>query len=175
MIWGNSAMEKIFKEENGNFMIDCSSALWATDKLHEQYQAAQCSLSDVDWILETDGKIVLVEYKNANVAGAQNPEAFKPKEEKVIDKVVKKFYDSLHYLILLGKTKPKEYVYILEHPNGDSVSRKMIRNRMKSKLPFLLQENVGEGRKLIEKLDVLSIDEWNANERYCEFPIMPCE
>ncbi len=168
-------MEKIFKEENGNFMIDCSSALWATDKLHEQYQAAQCSLSDVDWILETDGKIVLVEYKNANVAGAQNPEAFKPKEEKVIDKVVKKFYDSLHYLILLGKTKPKEYVYILEHPNGDSVSRKMIRNRMKSKLPFLLQENVGEGRKLIEKLDVLSIDEWNANERYCEFPIMPCE
>ncbi len=168
-------MEKIFKEENGNFMIDCSRALWATDKLHEQYQVAQCSLSDVDWILETDGKIVLVEYKNANVAGAKNPGAFKPKEEKVIDKVVKKFYDSLHYLILLGKTKPKEYVYILEHPNGDSVSRKMIRNRMKSKLPFLLQENVGEGRKLIEKLDVLSIDEWNANERYCEFPIMPCE
>jgi hypothetical protein len=46
---------------------------------------------------------------------------------------------------------------------------------MKSKLPFLLQENVGEGRKLIEKLDVLSIDEWNANELYGEFPIMPCE
>ncbi len=168
-------MEKIFTEENGNFMIDCSNALWATDKLYELYHAAKCSLSDVDWILETDGKIVLVEYKNASVAGAHNPEAFKPKEEKVIDKVVKKFYDSLHYLALQGKTKPKEYVYILEYPNGDSVSRKMIRNRMKLKLPFLLQENVGEGRKLIEKLDVLSIDEWNANELYGEFPIMPCE
>ncbi len=44
-------MEKIFTEENGNFMIDCSNALWATDKLYELYHAAKCSLSDVDWIL----------------------------------------------------------------------------------------------------------------------------
>lgn len=45
----------------------------------------------------------------------------------------------------------------------------MVRNRMKKKLPFVLQGNIGEGRKLIEKLDVLSIDEWNTNERYGEF------
>lgn len=162
-------MSNVFTEENGNYKLDCSKALWATDELHEQYHAAKCSLSDVDWILETDEKIVFVEYKNANIAGAHNPEAFKPKDEKVIDKVVKKFYDSLHYLTLLGKTKPKEYIYILEYPNGDSVSRKMVRNRMKKKLPFVLQGNIGEGRKLIEKLDVLSIDEWNTNERYGEF------
>lgn len=168
-------MSNVFTEENGNYKLDCSKALWATDELHEQYHAAKCSLSDVDWILETDEKIVLVEYKNANVAGAHNPEVFKPKDEKVIDKVVKKFYDSLHYLTLLGKTKPKEYIYILEYPNGDSVSRKMVRNRMKKKLPFVLQGNIGEGRKLIEKLDVLSIDEWNTSERYGEFPIMPYE
>ena len=168
-------MGNVFTEENGKYKIDCSKALWATDEVHNQYHAAKCSLSDVDWILETDERIVLVEYKNANVAEARNPEAFNPREEKVIDKVVKKFYDSMHYLTLQGKTKPKEYIYILEYPNGDSAARKMIRNRMKSKLPFLLQENVGEGRKLIEKLDVLSIGEWNANERYGEFPIMPCE
>lgn len=78
-------------------------------------------------------------------------------------------------MTLLDKTKPKEYIYILEYPNGDSVSRKMVRNRMKKKLPFVLQGHIGEGRKLIEKLDVLSIDEWNTNERYGEFPIMPCE
>lgn len=168
-------MRNIFTEENGNYKIDCSKALWATDELHEQYHAAKCSLSDVDWILETEEKIVLVEYKNASVAGTHNPEAFKPKDEKVINIVVKKFYDSLHFLTLLGKTKPKEYVYILEFPNGDSVSRKMIRNRMKSKLPFFLQENVGEGRTLIEKLDVLSIDEWNENELYGKFPIIPCD
>lgn len=168
-------MERVFTEENGNYKIDCSKALWATDELNKQYYIAKCSLSDVDWVLETSEKIVLVEYKNAKVAGIQNPEAFKPKDEKVINVVVKKFYDSLHYLALLGKTKPKEYVYILEYPNGDSVSRKMIRNRMKQKLPFLLQENIGDGRKLIEKLDVLSIDEWNTNEQYGEFPILSCE
>ena len=112
---------------------------------------------------------------NANVEGAQNPEAFKPKDEKVLNKVTKKFYDSLHYLTLQGKEKPKEYVYILEYPNGDSSSRKMVRNRLKAKLPFELQENIGEGKRLIEKVDVFSIEEWNANEQYGEFPICPCE
>ena len=86
-------------------------------------------------------------------------------------KVVRKFYDSLHYLSLQGKTKPKEYVYILEYPNGDSASRKMIRNRLKSKLPFALQENIGNGIKLIEKVEVLSIAEWNDHKYYGEFPI----
>lgn len=168
-------MEKIFTEENGNYKIDCSKALWATDKLHEQYHVAKCLLRDVDWVFETDDKIILVEYKNADIASAYKPGAFKPREDKVINKVVKKFYDSLHYLTLQGKTKSKEYVYILEYPNGDSVSRKMIRNKMKKKLPFLLQINIGEGRKLIEKMAVLSIDEWNNNDVYGKFPIQPCE
>lgn len=62
--------------------------------------------------------------------------------------------------------------YILEYPNGDSVSRKMIRNRLKTKLPFALQENVGEERKLIHKVEVLSIEKWNASEEYGKFPIL---
>ena len=168
-------MEKVFTEENGKYKIDCSNALWATDELNDRYHVAKVFLSDVDWIIETQEKIVLVEYKNANVAGAQNPDAFKPQEDKTLDKIVKKFYDSLHYLTLQGKEKPKEYVYILEYPNGDSSSRKMLRNRMKIKLPFVLQENIGDGKKLIEKVEVLSIDEWNADEGYGKFPILPCE
>ena len=60
---------------------------------------------------------------------------------------------------------------ILEYPNGDSASRKMIRNRLKSKLPFALQENIGNGIKLIEKVEVLSIAEWNDHKYYGEFPI----
>lgn len=168
-------MEKVFTEENGKYIIDCSKALWETDKLHEQYHIAKCLLSDVDWVLETDEIIILVEYKNANIAGAQKPEAFKPGEDKMINNVIKKFYDSLHYLTLQGKTKSKEYIFILEYPNGDSVSRKMIRNKMRKKLPFLLQKNIGEGRRLIEKMAVLSIDEWNNNEEYGKFPIQPCE
>lgn len=164
----------VFTDENKNYEIDCSEAQWATDKLHEQYQNAKCSLSDVDWIMETDTKIILVEYKNASVTGAVNPDSFHPKDEKVVNAVVKKFYDSLHYLTLLGKTKSKDYVYILEYPNGDSTSRRLIRNRMKMKLPFLLQDNVDTETELIRKVTVLSIAEWNEDEEYCKFPIRQC-
>lgn len=72
---------------------------------------------------------------------------------------------------LMGKEKPKEFVYVLEYPNGDSVSRRMIRNRLKKKLPFHLQDLVSDKVKLIEKVDVVSINEWNQNEEYGMFPI----
>lgn len=168
-------MDKTFTEENGMYKIDCSKALWATDEMHSQCQIAKCYMSDVDWIIETKEKIVMVEYKNANISEAKKPETFNPKEDKVITKLVKKFYDSVHYLTLLGKGKPREYVCILEYPNGDSTSRRMIRNRMKVRLPFVLQDTVGDGKRLIEKVEVLSIDEWNNDEEYGIFPILPCE
>lgn len=168
-------MDRIFTEENGCYYIDCSKAVWATDEINSQYHTAKCFLSDVDWIVETDEKLILVEYKNANVEGARHPEAFEPKGENTLNKVTKKFYDSLHYLALREKEKPKDFVYILEYPNGDSSSRKMIRNRLKTKLPFELQKNISEDRKLIEKVEVLSIEEWNADEQYGVFPVRPCE
>ena len=165
---------KVFIEENGLYKIDCSKALWAVDEVNKQYHhyLAGCGLSDVDWIMETASRIYLVEYKNANIPGARNPGAFSPEKDEKIKKAARKFYDSLHYLSLAGKTKPKEYVYILEYPNGDSASRKMIRNRLKQKLPFALQDHIGEGRKLIEAVEVLSIAEWNADPVYGQFPIL---
>ena len=90
-------MNKVFTEENGCYKIDCSKAIWATDSLNHQYHSANCLLSDVDWIMETNQKIYLVEYKNANISGAKKPEAFIPTNDKTINKVVRKFYDSLHY------------------------------------------------------------------------------
>lgn len=164
-------MGKIFTEENGQYQIDCSKAVWATDELDKKYHSSGCLLSDVDWIIETSKAIYMVEYKNASVEGAVNPGAFNPRSNKKIDGVVRKFYDSLHYLTLRDKNKPREYVYILEYPNGDSVSRKLIRNHLRTKLPFALQENMGTGKRLIEKIDVLSISEWNEDPKYGEFPI----
>jgi len=38
---------------------------------------------------------------------------------------------------------------------------------------FELQNNIGQGKRLIEKVDVLSIDEWNTHEKYGAFPITP--
>lgn len=67
--------------------------------------------------------------------------------------------------------EPVKYIYVLEYPKGDIVTRKRLRNRMKQKLPFELQNNIGIGEKLIEKVDVLSIAEWNAHEEYGKYPI----
>lgn len=82
-----------------------------------------------------------------------------------------KIYDSLHYLRLLDKEKPVLYVYVLEYPNGDVTTRKRLRNRLQTELPFSLQEMVGHGKKLIDEVDVVSISEWNSNDIYGDYPI----
>lgn len=164
-------MKDLFTEENGVYSIDCRAAVWATDRMHEDYHNAGIHLHDVDFLIENSTHILMVEYKNACVANAANPEAFRPTEDKKIAIIVRKFYDSLHYLRLLEKNKPVRYIYILEYPKGDVTTRKRLRNRIKKELPFSLQENIGNGIKLIDRIDVLSIDEWNADSDYGSFPI----
>ncbi len=159
------------KEENGVYCMDCSNAIWATDEVHDKYKAAGGSLSDVDFIIETKERLLLVEYKNDSIAGAACPEAFVPESNKKINSVVKKFYDTLHYLNLLGKNKPKEYIYILEYPHGDATSRRFIRNKLVPKLPFKLQEDMPHEVRLIEKIEVMSIAEWNESAEYGGYPI----
>lgn len=164
-------MEKVFVEENGNYQIDCSKALWATDEVNEIYHKAGIQLKDSDFLIESNTSLYMVEYKNANINDAVNPNAFKPDSDKMLNKVVQKFYDTLHYLYLKNKYKPLQYIYVLEYPKGDIVTRKRLRNKMKQRLPFALQENIGQGRKLIEKVDVVSISEWNNNQEYGVYPI----
>ncbi len=167
-------MGTIFTEENGFYSIDCSNAIWATDSVHDLYMSQTVSiLSDVDWIIETDEFMLLVEYKNADIPGATAPDKFKPELDQKINSVVRKYYDTLHYLNIFNKTKPKKYIYILEYPKGDVVSRKMIRNKLKKKLPFNLQELDGSVNELINSVEVLEIKEWN--KKYNMFPIYPTE
>ena len=168
-------MSMIFKEENGFYGIDCTHAVWATDQLHDIYEKSKVQLNDVDFIIETDENILLVEYKNANIPGAAAPEKFDPMTGRSFDRVVRKFYDSLHYLRLIEKTKPAVYVYILEYPKGDIVMRKRLRNNMKQKLPFALQDNVNPNMPIIDGVDVVSISEWNKNTTYGKYPISPCD
>lgn len=164
-------MENIFIEENGVYNIDCSNAIWATDKMHEDYHNAGIHINDVDFLIENVTNILMVEYKNACIANAENPAAFQPMADKKISIATRKFYDSLHYLRLLNKDKPIQYIYILEYPNGDVTTRKRLRNRLKVELPFVLQNNIGNGKKLIEQVEVLSIDEWNADSIYGNYPM----
>ena len=37
-------------------------------------------LKDTDFVIESNTTIYLVEYKNANIPGAANPEAFRPEK-----------------------------------------------------------------------------------------------
>ncbi len=166
-------MDKVFVDENHSCEIDFSAADWATDQLNHIFHKAKLSiLHDVDFVAETETEILLVEYKNANLRNAAKPEAFHPWEDKSLDTVARKYYESLYYLraIQHGQHKEKKYVYIVESVNGDLQLRKQIRVRLAGRLPFLLQKQEVLSEKLIDSLEVLSIDEWN--ELYRQYPLI---
>ena len=173
-------MSIVYIEENGQYSLDCSKAIWSTDRIHSYYQDSDHQygyigfLCDVDFVIENEKNILLVEYKNASIPGAANPNAFRPENDNKLDNVAKKFYDSLHWLYLNGKDKPKKYIYILEYPTGNSSSRLMIRNKLKKKLPFVLQENFATmDRKIFDEVKVVDISEWNADEELGIYPLQP--
>ena len=169
-------MPDLLIEEKGNYGIDCRNAVWASDEIHTAYDDGGLSnLCDADFVIETPDCILLVEYKNANVpearAHARKDTEYDPFQPVKFNKIVSKYYDSLHYLRLLGKEQSIHYIFVLEYPKGDSVSRKALRNRLKKHLPFKLQEMTDTGIKLIEAVDVVNIDEWNDDSVYGQFPI----
>lgn len=163
--------QTVFVEENGVYQIDCSAAVWATDQIYSCYHSAGTFLSDADFAIETSDFLLLIEYKNAGIPGAANPQAFNPASEKGVKKVARKFYDSLHYLSLEEKSKPVRYVYIVEYPNAGETDRKNLRNLIGVYLPFRMQ--CGKSKKIIEDFEVLSISEWNSHAEYGAFQITP--
>lgn len=169
-------MKTLLIDENGEYSLDCTQAVWASDKMHEDYHRAKVQLSDADFLLEEANNILIVEYKNADTKKAREARyktpAFNPMDDKKFTSTVRKFYDSLHYIHLLGKNKPVKYVYVVEAPNSDAIMRKRLRARMKTLLPFALQENINTGISLIDRVDVLSINEWNMHDEYGKYPFV---
>ncbi|WP_303018287.1 hypothetical protein [uncultured Mitsuokella sp.] len=165
-------MDGVFCDENKSCTIDFSAAPWATDRIHDVFHEAKLFvLSDVDFVAETENELLLVEYKNANLSNAAHPEAFRPLEDKRLNRVAMKYYNSLQFLQVMnhGIDKKKRYVYILECLNGDRVLRKRVRELLAARLPFLLQQQMHMPRKMIDSVDVFSIEEWN--EAYPDFPL----
>lgn len=114
-------MDGVFCDENKSCTIDFSAAPWATDHIHDVFHEAKLFvLSDVDFVAETENELLLVEYKNANLSNAAHPEAFRPLEDKRLNRVAMKYYNSLQFLQVMnhGIDKKKRYVYILECLNG---------------------------------------------------------
>ena len=172
-------MPRVLVEEHHHYEMDCTNAVWASDEMHSIYH--RCGLPgvlcDADFVVETNDFILLVEYKNASipeaVGHATEDKEYNPFEDKKFDKIVRKFCDSLHYLRLVKKEKPVQYIFVLEYPKGDSVSRKLLRNRLKKRLPFKLQEQFEKGIELINAVEVVNINEWNSHNLYGQFPIRP--
>lgn len=166
----------IFIEENNHYQFDFSQATWATDRLNEIFHECGLSdLSDVDFIAELPNEIIFLEYKNASIPESVSHEnyrkPFNPFQDKKLNNIIRKFYDSYIYLTGQNKIKPVKYVYILEYPHSDSVMRGEIRNRLVKRLPFKLQKLPEIENKLIDSLEVLSIEEWNQHQVYHQFPI----
>ncbi len=172
-------MERILTDENGDYGLKCTNAVWASDQMHEDYHSAKVQLSDADFLLEDEKYMMIIEYKNADTRKAREmgfkTPLFNPLEDKKFASVVRKFYDSLHYVHLLGKYKPVKYIYVVETPKGDATMRKRLRAKLKTLLPFVLQENMGTGIKLIDEVDVLSIKEWNMHDTYGKYPFIKVE
>ncbi len=169
-------MKNILIEEHGKYGIDCSNAVWFSGNIHDLYHESKVSfLCDVDFVLEGEQNILLVEYKNANIEEAvlhtKEERQYNPFDEKKFQTLIRKFYDSIPYLYLNGKlSKPIQYICVLEYPKGNSSSRKLLRNKLKKKLPFSLQKKMDTGVKLIHSVDVLNIQEWNEHTYFGQFP-----
>lgn len=162
-------MSFIFRDENESWQIDFSSAIWATDKLHEIFSVIKDSfLSDVDFVAETEDFVLFVESKNSNFKKAKH--VFDPLDTEKIISVARKYYDSSAYVrsLIKDRSKKKIYIYLLESRNGDGNLRKFVRNRLKDRLPFKLQRNNELYETMIDDFDVLSFAEWN--KRFKQFP-----
>ena len=169
-------MKNIFIDENGDYGLDYKNAVWASDQMHKDYHDSKVQLSDADFLLEDEKSIMIIEYKNANTkrardAGFKTP-PFNPMDDRKFASIVRKFYDSLHYVHLLGKCKLIKYIYVVEIQNGDETMRKRLRNKMKTLLPFELQKKMNTGITLIDNVDVLSIEEWNMHDEYGKYPFI---
>ena len=114
------------------------------DVKEEYIQLKKENNNTIHFIIEDETNFIFVEYKNSAVSGASAPNAFQPSQDTSVKKIARKFYDSLHYLRLIAQEggKSLDYVYILEYPNGDSITRKLIRDKIAKYLPFAIQNAI---------------------------------
>ena len=165
-------LNKILTDENNQFKFDFTNCKYVLE-LHEL--ANKMKLNDVDFITEYNDKIIFLEYKNANIKNAVNPNAFVDKikrdPEKFYKNIAKKYYDSLMMFWSTGGNKdefPIIYVLLVEAPIMDAKIRKQLRIKIGKQLPLNLQED-SIVREMLSKFEVLSIDEWK--ERFKEINI----
>lgn len=163
---------KILLDENKQYKFDFSKLEYVWN-IHEITSGIM--LSDVDFITKTDSEVLFIEYKNASIKGASNPDAMlnKIKGETFYKKIARKYYDSL--LIFWAckgneENYPIVYILLIEHPLIDKKIRRQLKLKISKQLPF---EVKGEKivREMIKRFDVYNLDEWKDN--FKEIKITP--
>jgi len=150
----------VYVEENKRYRIVFPDELSYVD-LDLMYAGSQ--LKSVDIIVDTGQTLVFMEYKNSTISGAANPQAFDAKltSEDHSVAIARKYYDSLIYALSKRLTdKPLYYHYVVEAATLDSVSRKLLADKIIRKLPFQLQNRMDT--TLIKEFTVDSIYDWNS-------------
>lgn len=152
---------KILLDENKQYKFDFSNAKYVLD-LHEL--ANSLMVNDVDFITEIDDQVLFIEYKNAEVSNAVNPDAMfeKINTDKFISNISKKYYDSLLLFWGTGNDKSEskiKYILIIQHPKIDLRVRKQLRNKIREKLPMLRKDKrIIKG--FISEFEVYNLNEW---------------
>lgn len=153
---------RIFQE--GDYQIDCSNAIFASNGMRDYYQQAifaKYQLSDVDWVIEDDKYIYLVEYKNSNVKNAVDMSI-----EDKIESLSKKFHHSLLFLFAIGANKQVKCISILNSQKDDAKSRQIVRNILLNKLPITMKRILPREEKIINDVIVFSIDDWDNHDYF---------
>ncbi|MGH4121175.1 hypothetical protein [Clostridium sp.] len=163
---------KVLLDENKKYEFDFSDLeyVWEMHDLTNNIM-----LSDVDFITETDKEVLFIEYKNASIEGAVNPNGMlqKIKGEDFYKRIARKYYDSL-FLFWACKGNEKElpitYVLLIEHPIIDIKLRKQLKIKIIKQLPFKL-EGKKMVREIISNFEVYNLEEWR--EKFPQIKITP--
>lgn len=156
--------DKILLDENKQYSFDFTNTKYVLE-LHDI--ANKLKLNDVDFITELENEIIFLEYKNANIKGAVNPNAMfeKIKTEEFYKSISKKYYDSLIIFWASGgnsseKELPITYVLLIEHPLIDKKIRRQLKLKIGKRLPLGIEDNLIV-REFLSRFEVYSLDEWN--------------
>lgn len=165
---------KILHDENGNMQFDFTNAVSVFEP-HELASMYPAYLSDVDFVIEEEERILCLEYKNANIRNAAKPEVFQRKiiNEEFWKRIAKKFYGTVFLLWACNKNeteKPIEYILLMEtNPGIDAALKKRFVAKMMRQLPFAYGSRAEIKRKVIDKFALVDVSEWNA--KFPQYPI----
>ena len=160
---------KQFEESGYRFSFPSAQRVVKADAVN------YAGLSFVDFIVETDSMIYLIEVKNPdnpNAPSKNRDEYFARLQEAVFPNgVVKKFSDTLLAQLAMGRvfSKPVQYIFILEFRAFGSYERQKLFDKVNHRLPAGLNHKVFTNIAQIKNFKLLTATQFR--EQYPDFAL----